>query len=78
MGRMYHERVARRKGSLYHEDVRRIFPLLILPALAGCIFGSGASSKVEKVPDELRRPRIVAPRVPDRHPFGDITKLRVL
>ena len=56
--------------------MKKLLPLLALPALAGCIFGSGESSRVEKVPDELRRPRLVAPRVPDRHPYGDVTKLR--
>src|SRR5204863_8605095 len=40
---VYHERVARRKGWLYHEVVKRVPLLLILPALAGCIFGSGKS-----------------------------------
>jgi hypothetical protein len=58
------------------DNMKRWLPLLVLPALAGCIFGSGASSKVEKVPDELRRPRVVAPRVSDRHLFGEITRLR--
>src|SRR6185436_16691921 len=76
MGRVYHERVARRKGSLYHERVRKILPVLLLPALAGCIFGSGEASRVERVPEELRRPRLVAPRVFDRHAYGDVTKVR--
>ena len=52
----------------------RVFALGILAALIGC--SSGAASKVEKVPDDLQRPRIVAPKVPDRHAYGDITKLR--
>lgn len=55
--------------------MRRIFPFLLL-ALAGCIFGSGASSKVTKVPEELKRPRLVAPKLPDRHLYGDIARLR--
>jgi hypothetical protein len=55
--------------------VRRHFPLLLL-ALAGCIFGSGKSSKVTKVPEELKRPRLVSPKLPDRHLYGDITRLR--
>ena len=73
---MYHETVAGRKGWLYHEDVRRTLAVLILPALAGCIFGSGSSSKVTKVPEELKRPRIVAPKIPDRYRYGDVTRLR--
>src|SRR5688572_16064321 len=52
----------------------RLFAFGILAALIGC--SSGAASKVEKVPEDLRRPRIVAPKVPDRHAYGDITKLR--
>src|SRR5688500_14508294 len=48
----------------------------MLPALAGCFFSGGESSRVEKVPEDLRRARIVAPKVPDRHAFGDITKVR--
>ena len=54
--------------------MNRVLVFGILAALAGC--SSGAASKVEKVPDELRRPRVVAPKVPDRHAYGDITKLR--
>lgn len=58
--------------------MRLVFLLLILPAaVAGCIFGSGSSSKVETVPEELKRPRLVAPRVADRHLYGDVSKLRV-
>jgi hypothetical protein len=56
--------------------VSRLLPLLVLPALAGCIFGSGASSKAKPVPEEMRRPRLVAPRLPDRHLYGDVSKLR--
>jgi hypothetical protein len=52
----------------------KVLALGMLAALVGC--SSGAASKVEKVPDELRRPRVVAPKVPDRHAYGDITKLR--
>jgi len=44
--------------------------------LAGCIFGSGASSKATKVPEELKRPRLVAPKLADRHLYGDVAKLR--
>jgi hypothetical protein len=56
--------------------VKRVPLLLILPALAGCIFGSGKSSEVTKVPDEMKRTRPVAPKLPDRHPYGDVTRLR--
>jgi hypothetical protein len=74
---IYHERVVWRKRSLYHEVVARIIPLIVLlSALAGCIFGSGASSKATKVPEELKRPRLVAPKLPDRHLYGDIAKVR--
>jgi hypothetical protein len=52
----------------------RVFAVGLLAALLGC--SSGAASKVEKVPEELQRPRIVAPKVADRHAYGDITKLR--
>jgi len=56
--------------------VRRILAVLILPALAGCIFGSGERSKAAKVPEEMRRPRLIAPKLPDRHLYGDIARLR--
>ena len=56
--------------------MKRVPLLLILPALAGCIFGSGKSSEVTKVPDEMKRTRPVAPKLPDRHPYGDVTRLR--
>jgi hypothetical protein len=51
---------------------------LLLCALlpAGCFSTGGENSRVEKVPEDLRRPRVVAPKVPDRHQFGDITKVR--
>jgi hypothetical protein len=65
-----------RKRRLYHEVVRRVLAVLVLPALAGCIFGSGASSKATPVPEEMRRPRLVAPKLPDRHLYGDLAKLR--
>lgn len=52
--------------------MRRTLPLICF-ALWGC---SGAASRVEKVPDELGRPRVAAPRVADRHAYGDVTKLR--
>ena len=54
--------------------MRRLLPVFALTALACC--GGGESSRVEKVPEEIRRPRVVAPRVPDRHPFGDVTKVK--
>ncbi|MBV8881437.1 MAG: hypothetical protein JO332_15835 [Planctomycetaceae bacterium] len=56
--------------------LRRLGPLLILPCLAGCIFGGGASSRIEKVPEDLRQPRVVVPKAPDRHAYGDVSKLR--
>jgi hypothetical protein len=59
------------------EEMWRIPLALIFLAQAGCVSGCGGeASRVEKVPDELRRPRLVAPKVADRHPFGDVTKLR--
>jgi len=54
--------------------MRKFLPTVVLAALSSC--GGGESSRVEKVPEEIRRPRVVAPRVPDRHPFGDVTKVR--
>lgn len=56
--------------------MRRLAPLAILPCLAGCLFDGGQSSRVEKVPEELRHPRIAVPPAPDRHPYGDVSKLR--
>jgi hypothetical protein len=56
--------------------MRRVGPLAVLPFLAGCLFGGGHSSRVEVVPEELQHPRIAVPRVPDRHPYGDVSKLR--
>jgi hypothetical protein len=52
----------------------RFLPFLLL---TGCASGCGGhASRIEKVPEEMTRPRVVAPKVSDRHPFGDITKLR--
>jgi len=76
MGRMYHERVARRKRSLYDGSVRRRSSLFILPFLSGCIFGGGDYSRVEKVPDDILHPRLVVPKAPDRNAYGDIGRLR--
>jgi len=73
---MYHERVVRRKRKLYHSRMRRWIPGLLLIGLAGCIFGSGESSRVEKVPEDLQRPRVVIPRAPDRHLYGGIAGVR--
>jgi hypothetical protein len=56
--------------------MRRFLPLWALSALAGCLSSGGEASRVEKVPEDLRRPRVVAPKVADRHAFGDVTKLR--
>ncbi|MBI3855526.1 MAG: hypothetical protein HY293_07520 [Planctomycetes bacterium] len=53
--------------------MRILAPLAALALLASC---AGDASRVERVPEDLRRPRLVTPRVPDRHPFGDVTKLR--
>ena len=47
---------------------------LAVAAPWGC--GTGEKSKVEKVPEEMLRPRVAAPKVSDRHPFGDVTKVR--
>ncbi len=55
--------------------MRRLVPLAALPLLAGCIFGGGASSRVEKVPEEFRSPRVAVPRAPDRHAYGDVSKV---
>ncbi len=50
--------------------------LLLLPFLGGCFFGGGAASRVEKVPDELQHARMVIPKAPDRHLYGDVTRLK--
>lgn len=50
-------------------------PVLLL-LLGGCIFGGGEASRVEKVPEEFQHPRMVIPKAPDRHPYGDITKIK--
>jgi len=73
---MYHERVARRKPSVYDSFMRRWSPVLLLPWMAGCILGSGESSRVEKVPEDLRRPHVVVPRAPDRHLYGSISAVK--
>ncbi len=51
-------------------------PLILLPWLAGCILGSGDSSRVEKVPEDLQRPRVVVPRAPDRHLYGAVAGIK--
>jgi hypothetical protein len=56
--------------------VKRSALLTILPFLTGCVFGGADSSRVEKVPEAMLRPRLVAPRVPDRNPYGDVSKVR--
>lgn len=56
--------------------MRKFLPIWTLSALAGCFSTGGENSRVEKVPEELRRPRVVAPKVPDRHGYGDISRLR--
>ena len=51
--------------------------LILVPALGGCfLLPSGEASRIEDVPEELRRPRMVPPAVPDRHPFGDVSRLK--
>src|SRR5262245_26434178 len=47
---------------------------LAVAAPWGC--GRGDKTKVERVPEEMLRPRVAAPKVTDRHPFGDVTKVR--
>jgi hypothetical protein len=54
--------------------VRKAAALLGLLALVGC---PGASSRADKVPEELRRPRLVTPKVADRHPYGPVAQLKV-
>ena len=56
--------------------MRRLAALGLLPCLAGCLFGGGESSHVEKVPEELQHPRIAVPPAPDRYAYGDIRNLR--
>jgi hypothetical protein len=55
-------------------QMRKLPAVLALAVLSSC--GGGESSRVERVPEEIRKPRVVAPRVPDRHPFGDVTKVK--
>src|SRR6185295_6163064 len=55
------------------EDVRKAASMVLFLALAGC---PGAASRADKVPDELRRPRLVTPKVPDRHLYGPVAQLR--
>lgn len=74
---MYHERVARRKGSLYDGLMKRLGPFaVLLPFFAGCFFGGGDYSRVEKVPEEFRHPRVAVPRAPDRNAYGNVGLLR--
>ncbi|HVR87798.1 MAG TPA: hypothetical protein VMU54_25995 [Planctomycetota bacterium] len=56
--------------------MRRLSPLITLPFLSGCVFGGGDYSRVEKVPDNIQHPRLVVPKAPDRHAYGDIARLR--
>lgn len=55
------------------DGVKRAAPILLLLALAAC---PGAASRADKVPDELRRPKLVTPKVPDRHLYGPVAGLR--
>jgi hypothetical protein len=53
--------------------VRKALLIAGLSLLSAC--GSGSASRVEKVGDELQKPRLVVPRAPDRHPFAPIDKV---
>jgi hypothetical protein len=54
----------------------RFLPLMGF-LLGGCVSGCGGhASRIEKVPEEFLRPKIAAPKVTDRHPYGDVTKVR--
>ena len=56
----------------------RFLPLpLMMFLLAGCIGCGGHASRIESVPEGLLKPKVAAPKVTDRHPFGDITKVKV-
>ena len=55
--------------------MKRLLAVLVLAGVSPCC-GTGESSRVETVPDEIRKPRVIAPRVPDRHPYGDVTKVK--
>jgi hypothetical protein len=46
-----------------------------LALLAGC--SGGATSREEEVPENLRKVTRVVPTVPDRWPYGDVTKAKV-
>jgi len=51
---------------------------LPLPGMAILLWGCGGhASRIEKVPEELLRPKVAAPKVADRHPFGDVAKVRL-
>jgi hypothetical protein len=56
--------------------MRKFAAILALTGLAGCLSSGGEKSRVEKVPENLLRPRVVAPKLPDRHPYGDVAALR--
>jgi len=49
--------------------------LALISVLAGC--GGGELSRVVDVPVELRQVTRVIPAVPDRHPYGDVSKLKI-
>ena len=55
--------------------MRKFLPVLVLAACAGCGTG-GEASRVERVPESMRRPRVVAPKVLDRHLYADVSKVR--
>jgi hypothetical protein len=55
----------------------KFLPLVLGILLSGCASGCGGhASRIEKVPEEMLRPKVAAPKVSDRHSFGDITKVR--
>jgi hypothetical protein len=47
---------------------------LAVAAPWGC--GTGEKSRIEKVPEEMLRAKVAAPKVSDRHSLGDVTKVR--
>lgn len=58
--------------------MRPFWGVLLGIPLGGCfLLPSGDSSKVEDVPEPLKRSRVVAPSILDRHLYGDVAKLEV-
>ncbi len=57
--------------------MKRLAWALAIPALSGCfLLPSGEATRVEDAPEKLKRRRLVIPAVPDRHPYGDVGRLR--